>query len=86
MFERVFPLLKLDAALDLTASVYGLDPEMLDSARIQRQQDAMLGDLLKPGAGTTAPSTAPENLKTATRRHKTEAEKEITALNKGSAI
>lgn len=83
ILERIFPLLTPEAAVDMTATLYGIDPSMLDKARIVRQQDAMLGDKM---AGPTAPSTAPEGLKTATRRHKTEIDKEITALNKGSTI
>ena len=73
----------MEAAMDLTSAVYGIRAEMLDEERVRRQQDAMLGDG-KAVAGT-APSGAPENLKTATRRHKSEIEKELTALNKGGS-
>ena len=51
---------------------------MLDSARIKRQQDAMLGDMSKG----TAPTNAPEGLKTDERKKKSLADKEITELNK----
>ena len=80
VFERVFPILKKNDAVQLTASVYGIEPDMIDPARLELQQDAMLN----AGKGTTASSTAPEGLKTPSRRHKTESDKEITALNKGS--
>ena len=79
VFERIFPLLNSKAAVDLTASIYGVSPDMLDVERVKRQQDAMLGDK-KNG---TAPANAPEGLKTEERKHKTEADKEITELNKG---
>ena len=82
VFERVFPLLKLPDALELTAAVYGIDSQMLDPARVERQQDAMLD----AGKGGPAPGNAPENLKTETRKHKSETDKEVTALNKGSTI
>ena len=81
VFERVFPILTPDAALDLTAAVYGVSSDMLDVERIKRQQDSMLGDANKG----TAPTNAPEGLKTEQRKHKTDTDKEITALNKGSS-
>jgi len=81
VFERIFPLLSEAAAVDLTASVYGVSADMLDKARIKRQQDAMLGDM----ATGTAPTNAPEGLKTEERKKKSLADKEITELNKGQA-
>lgn len=78
VFERIFPLLGEKAAVDLTASVYGVSVDMLDPARIKRQQDAMLGDMSKG----TAPTNAPEGLKTNERKKKSLADKEITELNK----
>ena len=65
------------AAFLRSGTVEGLDP-----ARVERQQDAMLD----AGKGGTAPGNAPENLKTETRKHKSETDKEVTALNKGSTI
>ena len=84
VFERIFPLLKMEAAIDLTSSVYGIKADMLDPDRIKLQQDAMLG--AGGGGGPTAPTNAPEQLKTATRRHKTEGEKEVRQLNKGLSV
>ena len=87
VFERVFPLLKMEAAIDLTSSVYRIRPEMLAPDRIKLQQDAMIGAGSGGGTGgPTAPTNAPEQLKTAKRKHKTEIEKEITSLNKGLTI
>ena len=80
VFERVFPILKQKDAVQLTASVYGIEPGMIDPDRLELQQDAMIAG----GKGPTAPSTAPEGLKTQERRHKTESDKEIAALNKGA--
>lgn len=82
VLERVFPLLKTEQAVDMVASVYRIDAASIDPDRIKRQQDAMLGDK----GGTTAPANAPEQLKTEKRRRKTEVEKEVTDLNKGSAF
>ena len=72
---------KLATRLDLTASVYGVSADMLDKARIKRQQDAMLGDMNKG----TAPTNAPEGLKTEERKKKSLVDKEITELNKAQA-
>ena len=83
VFERVYPVLKAEKALELTASVYKLDPESLDIEKIRRQQDAMLGDKKETA---TAPSNAPEGLKTAQRKHKSDLDKEVTSLNKGNAF
>lgn len=89
VFERVFPLLKMEAAIDLTASVYGIREDMLDPERIKLQQDAMLGAGGAVGSATsatTAPTNAPEMLKTPSRRHKSEIQKEISELNRGLSI
>lgn len=80
VFERVFPLLTAKAARELTAAVFKLDPEYLDPKRIEIQQNAMIG------AKGPASGNAPEGLKTEQRRHKTDFDKEITALNQGETF
>ncbi len=70
----VFPLLKPSAAVELTASVYGIDAKMIDPARIKQQQDIMIAGGTQAGK-TTASTSAPEGLKTEERKHKTETEK-----------
>jgi len=83
LFERVYPILKAEAAVEMAAAVYRIDPDILDVDRIKRQQDAMLGDKKD---SPTAPGNAPEALKGEKRKRKTEMEKEVTDLNKGETI
>tara|TARA_B100000963_G_scaffold332837_1_gene324670 strand:+ start:234 stop:587 length:354 start_codon:yes stop_codon:yes gene_type:complete len=77
-YERLLPILRTEAAVDLVSRTMGVDKSMIDAAKLSAFQEMMIGGGNRNNGVDRSTSNDPESSKRAERRKKTELDRDVT--------
>ena len=77
-YERLLPILRTEAAVDLVSRTMGVDKSMIDAAKLSAFQEMMIGGGNRNNGVDRSTSNDPESSKKAERRKKTELDRDVT--------